>query len=290
VYAASNLDAYDDATDFDSGYKNVAIVDLDARSSDPKYTALQLTGENHCIYLKHTSPPGPPGWSAVAVVAPVCDATTVPPANTSATIPVVPEQPSASATDYPPVARFVEGTNDQTFIGVRCGNVWCIIGASNPGDIARIIHPLAGKREKVRGWHDQQQLADPTSPPMKRSFIASVVPDSSLEKPVALNQWVRAAYITIPQSANVPAIYKTKYGFEKGRTFEVWMYMTDPKEGIARITMSGTGKSVYRRIRRTPLDQYGVPVPATARWGWNPNDEEIWFRCDVGCCIVEVET
>jgi hypothetical protein len=79
------------------------------------------------------------------------------------------------------------------------------------------------------------------------------------------------------------------WGLVGGKNF-LYIQLTSDEEGVAQIT-DPTGKVLRDNIRVIRDDDVskigGRLVPAAARWKWSDTDEQIWVRCDVGCCMVD---
>ena len=308
VFAAPYLNLLTSHTNFDAAYVNVAILDVDPPydpTTLPPYHELNLQ-EHNCIYLKHHDEVVKHYFTAL-IVPPnssnLCP--TDPPEPPGGPLDVAMENNGSNFNDYPPVTRFIEGNGNRTWIGVKCTDRQCIIGKkSNLGSIpptaqsgiAALESPPQGR---VKGWFDDQVLGVPDGTPqfnIHRRIRASLIPDTLLASLhvtphfTAGYQLVGFAYFKDDPKGTK---YETTFGFTKG-TNTVWLRaVITPKPSGADTTwyaqvkdQSGTVTKTDLATKRMDHHQFVTSVPATARWRWADGDEDLWFECDVGCCLI----
>jgi hypothetical protein len=306
VFADARMAAETDHTPYDGGYRNVAIVNVKAGTVPNTYKQLRFITGRNCLYLwhEHEDPNNPNSaaqWRA-AIAPPLISAcvggvlgwkldVTVQDAS------VDPIKFPADPAAYPPVARFVESNGKRPMIGVKCGSAWCVVGAKKLSDIPAPPHEGQGTtvRWTVPGWFDDQTLAEKSTGNLKYSVKLSIVPVDNLEQlgkgEFSKGAFVDVAKIYIPSGTVLPAKYRDKFHFEEGMNTIGVRADLDMGRLVwkARITNSRT--TIYKRdVIWTDMTSLGEPVPGTARWAWNPNDEELWVRCDVGCCMIQPDS
>jgi hypothetical protein len=277
---------------FEDSLINVAVIYVwghDLLAGMP-YSKLHLVEGLNCVFLKHDAS----GWSARVVVAEnyKCRRSSADAATT--VIAVAAEDSTEKAGSIPPVTRFVQDLDKATYLGVRCGALWCNIGAT-PGQVpvsitSSLPNVPAAIREspqiRIKGWFDEQQLAvDDASrtPPLMPGKFAAVVPVPNLGD---LKVWQfgmgyhKVAYVYMSDS--VPK-YVRGFGFTKGWNQIELTGNAISAQWFARIT-DATGRVRTRHVDWTP-HTVGA-IPGTVRWDWLENDEWIWISCDVGCCLI----
>jgi hypothetical protein len=226
---------------------------------------------------------------------------------------------------YPQVARW-QYQDGQYFIGVKCGAAWCQIGsrrstytAFDPPFAARGVD---GRQHRIKGWHDEQNLASVPTGLKPTTTWGVAVPDPALNSHDRIDDfstWRRAGTVMINSDD-----YYEKLNFSKSvpgditaNTIEFRMRRVHQRDrgiypracnlrepsslppGIgttiweARIT-SATGRCrIYSMTRRTPADYQARPkaveidVIGTLRWRWKSNDETVWGKCGQACCEID---
>ncbi len=230
--------------------------------------------------------------------------------------------------DYPPVARWDwDATNGEQYIGIKCGGAWCEIGDRGLVPSAQLpvagTAPRAERRVKlIKGWYDQQHLADDRANDLAPSGITgTIIPDTLLghfNQPGDFARFVHAADVILTKSgtADDPVLvrYGAKFNFGEstvdipnkvflcaGAGCTPMVNETAPacapgNVWSARIVKAATGPgtSVLKCITRMEASDYfvgpvGAPapvilVPGTTRWRWLRDDEGGWMRCMQGCC------
>ena len=193
MFANPWLVNYKDSTEFERDWINVAIIYVSPSGSTAVpdgYAALHLALGENCLFI-HFDAKGPiRRWQAAMVTAKTNEC--VPqggpnePDESQKLFFVAPEQPSDLPEDYPAVPRIHEGKHNSVLLGVRCGNIWCVIGTKNAADIEPPAREEEGagayptRRSHVRGWFDDQRLgvkpADTSKPIVPSDQRGSVVP------------------------------------------------------------------------------------------------------------------
>ena len=240
--------------------------------------------------------------------------------------------PGFKASDYPNAARWDwSSEGNQQYIGIGCDDGWCEVGDSSfkpsPPYPLGATSSEADRVVRVKGWYDEQYLAD-TQPKLHPARVkATVIPHPRLKNHVFPKKtWDTVAYIALDGPS---ALYEEKFGFApaavstslgtmnrveicydrrgscevprfgEGAVFcgnldRVFWWLPLPNMiWWVKYTPAGNGTPKYRCIkRRTHEDAQGQPVdlgaPGTVRWRFINNDETNWFDCREGCCETEV--
>ena len=321
VFAAPRVQTIADHGAFDDAWVNVAIIDV-ARNRPPfgntlaaTYTALNLTLQQNCLYIRHRHTAGSAQWEAV-IGPPRTTASNVRLCNggVGRRIPVAREEPSPNPAHYIGAARFVEGASQRRpMIGVRCGNGFCVAGARSTNDIPTHAHASLtlppNPQWHIKPWFDDQVVGvvGPGGFGIHPGLRASVVPDTALASRTVTqfrSAWIPVATVFIPGNLRLPL--PPKYGFHirpegdtTGFGFTAGLNRIEMRAitigGVehwkARILNSTFPNGFIRVVKRADhlswVQATGIPVPATARFRWLDNDETIWVACDAGCCRVE---
>ena len=325
VLASPALGGYTTAVQFESKWIQVGIVDVEApvTTSLMPYGTLGLRDHN-CMYLQHHSLilGAFEGYDALIVPPDMglyCPV--VPNPSLSQALDVKLDKPySNDEADYPATTRFIEGTGGRTLIGLKCANRWCVIGPRGFRDVPRSAHAevgaLTGKAQgTVKGWFDDQVLGEPdgSAPPgIHRKVRASAIPDPGLgslhvaDFVVGLNeekyQVVGKTYF--PTEPPAHSKYAMEFGFHQDENVvalraEIRTSTTPGKKDtvwFARVTnaKANTRKEDIPTLRTDHhrLTPAGEPVlasvPATMRWRWFDQDEDLWVECDIGCCLIGI--
>jgi hypothetical protein len=244
----------------------------------------------HCLYLRWVKT-APAHWEAYMDPGSSTSATGC--ANTytgnpgARTLPVS-ELPNDETRPLAPSARLMQGRNGKLmYVGVPCAGSWCVIG-TNRADVDE-SHP----DEKAYPWYDFQVLSHKPNPSGKlqsANMPAYVTATDDLLSMTLdrLKTYQHVATVFIP-GRNIPGKYATA-GFIRGENEIYLLVNADGTTGLARVVNKDhpLDKPPAKEIKvsRTPF--VNSDLPAVARWGWRLKDEEIWVRCDVGCCMVEI--
>ncbi len=239
-------------------------------------------------------------------------------------LPVAPPPP-LKPRDIPPVARWDwDKKNRQQYIGIRCGDTWCEVGApgfapSDPADgtaegaefLAAVVPiPKSGVHQAtpdevlrvvaVKGWSDRQRLDLRTED--SRLILADVsgvvFPQPALDS-VAVDAyrstWIPSAYVF------VDATYSAKYPMQAGMNRVDICNGTQSDCSIPAGAKHCTGidpdsqDTWWGRVTPAAGDPYyycvrrrthgGDVIPAAAaRWNWSEADAKTWSRCGTACC------
>jgi hypothetical protein len=140
--------------------------------------------------------------------------------------------PGFHPADYPAVARWDwDPVNQHQYVGIKCGDAWCEIGASGakPFTPSGKYTATSGSGEGVarvlgiKGWYDQQFLAIPGDGGrmIPSAAMGTVIPDPGLDTVTkamfSSGHWVAVAYVAIdPGTAGGAAAtyYKHKFNFD----------------------------------------------------------------------------
>jgi hypothetical protein len=202
--------------------------------------------------------------------------------------------------DYPAAAWWDEGKwskRDQTTFGVRCGTGWCEIGpdgfkpkrvdsnkAERPENDYDI--PKKSRKTRVRGWYDEQWLAE-VGTSLKPGSRAYIVPrDRIHDIPRSRYEagYVELAKIRIFEGKLPLGKRYTDRGLIVGINTLSLTYDAGAKKWFAKIANK---KTEYAGIKVTYQVHDWLP-PERARWDWSDTDDDIWIACDAGCCHVEL--
>lgn len=246
----------------------------------------------HCVYLKAVNTTG---WAAY-VDAGTADSSkgcpnTVTSAPAGQILPVAVLPNDEPSRPLPPSVRLMQGRNGKlVYIGVPCAGSWCVIGTDHP-DIDE-AHP----DDRAFPWYDFQVLSykrDPAAPIESSNLPAYVTADSGLDtlKLAHFQAGFRKVATVLVAGKFIPQKYAAA-GFIRGLN-EVWVSVDiSGTGGEAKVVnrdypITGAPKKTLKVIRHDFSGQSFTP-PAVARWGWNKDDEDIWVRCDAGCCMVQM--
>ena len=286
-----------DDGDYTDTWRLVAVLEVEAGTMPNSYrNNLKIqnsaTTAQYCFYLMKRSAGNNWQASVAGVVANVCQG-----ADGGAKINDVAEEtePSTNKSDFPALVRFDQDQSGKPVIGVTCGEkTWCEIGRPNGvGNRRNPVHNgLANqtKKQKIKAWHDEQELTTDRMPPYHRAVRGSVTPDENLGGYTVLDftdvKGAASAYVYLEAAPPAGSKYAT-WGLQQGNN-TVTLFAQQNAAGDydwwATFTPSaGAGNGVRFRVDQMV---HGIKPPAVARWKWNPADEEIWVSCEQGCCTV----
>lgn len=295
------------------------------------YPTLHIQGKFSCLVVKQTDA-ALEAWMVNVVKEDDCDR----PASALATSDInklavrVPALDASFVPDHvPAVARWDwDDATSKHFIGIRCANAWCEIGAEGFGPSLSYVYaslPTAAAQRNlaVKGWYDEQFLAEyPAGVEQASANRGSVVPTAALEAfkqgAVAVGSWGEVATIHTRASAGS---YKGSFHFVdaaadppdgehvtlslcrgswlscKPSTFRrFWPTSCDldrtETRWYARVTRANGSSKFYCTLFREHKHDGGkaFDIPAVTRWRWRRNDETIWVSCPQGCCEVNADT
>lgn len=288
---------------FDRYWINVAIVIVDAppgATLPPEYQQMQLQPGYNCVFLRYFPEAASYKLEWRAVVIPSAslqcpEQASVLTAKQFTEIATIGDHGSTTPTDFPAVSRFLESRAGTTFIGVRCGNVWCIVGAADRNDFGPPTHEgtpsdKPSKNWKIKGWFDDQHLAVPTagtSGTLVPGPAASIVPMDTLSQIKYFGDWIQVATVVVEGGMNGEYAGSTRtagYRLVAGEN-KLWLHSADNVTFEAFIGNAAPRPTDKRfKVRMTA---HGYFVPGTARWRWNEKDEHLWVACLMGCCLIE---
>jgi hypothetical protein len=248
-------------------------------------------GTSFCLYLRWIS-----GTNWDGLMTPSAGPCPMNPASgATANLQVLAIQNDEPFLDLPESVRLMPAQRGNSgYIGARCADRWCVVGTKIKDYDEK--HP----KKRAHPWYDFNNLGIKTTGPVRPSGkTAYATADENLES-ISI-----ADLQTFQKVANVhfdPGTVPQKYadaGFVAGDN-AVWMKIltpgTQPTSTSPGVMGTGeawiineaypTGKrklNVHRQVFPSGFD-----APPVSRWGWNPLDEDIWVRCDLGCCTVEM--
>jgi len=286
----------------------VAVLSVGPRQTlSQPYTRLQIIPSNtpqlYCVALKKNGGGGAWKGSVDLVTGSSCPS---PSWNLNA------DYQDASGftnpTDLPEfAARFSDDNAGFPSVVVRCLSGWCEIGrgVSGGGGSPRppMTPPGASKENKVKTWSDDQIIGEPKAGGgVKRSGTrASITPAADLGHKTHADYQTGGTTGSTMTGIKVATILlddatpsATKYGLWNlqpgtpggavGAT-DVWMrFFNNTYE--AQFVPAGTTPNpsgTWYVAYQTP---HSIPVPGTARWIWDPQDEGVWVACEQGCCEI----
>lgn len=290
IFASPYLDGFTNVSQIAEQGKPgllVAVVVIEGGAAavlPPTYTKLGLKSGINCLWLAHEpGTPGGPWRGRVSSATPSRECARTQPLSDLSVVRTTHPQ-HGNHVDYPPVGRFSEATGGQPLLGVKCLNAWCEFGP--PGFASRPPQqPSSSRKGRIKGWHDEQQLAVITGAALAPKVRASVIPEEALEQRREADfrsGWVTVATIHLHDDPT-----GTKYfdwGLRQGaNTMElrqvggVWRARITPATG-------GPQRVWPRVIRHVHFD---AVVPATARWRWSSLDDGVWVSCGQACCTTD---
>lgn len=301
IAPAPNLNNHQSDAAFQAGAVLVGFVYV-VPSGTPlpsTYTDLKLNYGYNCLYLRHES-----GTFKAYVVpqAATCGAYTPNPAH-QLNVQAISSAAFPGHPNIPPVARFHEGNKGPSagvpFLGIKCGDKWCLVLPQADNDVvSEWLPPHAGMHNERRtwvvyGWNDAQHLAvrNQGVGGLKRSNMrVSVVAVPNLGEITEADYAQGFQHVaTVFWRGSPTDKYANTWHYGRGhneifirkkpdQSWEAEIRHTRYILGIPWVT-NVTTATVHRR-------DHGAPVPATARFLWTVNDEDLWIGCDDGCCRV----
>jgi hypothetical protein len=248
-------------------------------------------GTTHCLYL---GPSGSQRWNAMFVDCtqnPTDPATRVIDWNNAwssihverVTAASVPNTATLDWDNRPGIQRQI--------MGIRCGSAWCTISGWGPPSLRPIPNPTAAPNRQVRGWHDQQVLALPDGPGRLRpgSAVATLMAEPGIEalREADFNtqQLVARAHFT-----TTDPVYLRKFNLDASGTRENEIRIAREGSNWFAYIRSASGQTAKFNVSREPDPTTPMPwlrdPPGSARWGWLPDDENVWVRCGGACCEI----
>jgi hypothetical protein len=187
------------------------------------------------------------------------------------------------ATGKPVAGRWVD-TGNAYYIGLQCGNYFCVIGVPRAGN------PPAGYNRLWAADSDHQRLAtknaDGLLVPSGLRGTLSVAKVADRDRTATYHdREVPVATVTITgDNANTAWLpYASKWqvavGMFANDTMHVYLRHRGPDPYAGWQSRSGNGP--FQDVRFDKADHSGL---GTMRWRWDPRDETKWIQCPEGCC------
>jgi hypothetical protein len=202
----------------------------------------------------------------------------------------------------PAVARFHEGAKksasaDVILLGTKCAARWCVFSPAQQGAKPRAaahrgLNPQ-WRTWAINGWSDAQRLAIGTAPNLEVSNLtSSVIADTGLANKMWLVANGATHAPTIAQHAATIVMrerpgsttYSTRWHLQQGYN-ELYLWRDASNTWYGEI-QNVVGTTLYRIRIYVEKKHAGTNPPATARFRWNADDEEVWVACEGGCCYV----
>jgi hypothetical protein len=222
----------------------------------------------------------------------------------------------------PAATRWVWSPWDSTqLIGIPCGATWCDVGPHAGPAAVGSAFPQA-----VKGWYDEQYLADYTGSGLAvSSAVGTVFPEQGLD--TRDSAYYSGTFKDVAHVAITAALskYESRYAFGNAAangpissmatialcygdrekcpmpTAPASLHcdiITDQMAGLpltaaikhpwwARVTSPDGSKVNYFCTGYRGLPS-DFKMPAVVRWRWRAKDETVWIPCAQGCCEVDV--
>lgn len=278
------------------------VVVEDAVSMPPEYAALHLTNGTNCVWLRARGADPTAAYEAYVTHVPntePCDhtGTRFGPLD----VVEVSDPRFRFSESYPPVARFDEDRDRRPVLAFKCLVAFCEVGSGlTPAKQRRSkVHPNpvppgTPRQKIIKGWHDEQQLAERAGGMWRGSGIwASIIPDtgiSNYDSVMFENVWVPAARIVIHNP--LPATHKYyAWGLRRGDNFvgvqfdvaaNQWLMGIFPNQFDAPMPGARVPRKRWRVVDR--MLHRDAAVPATARFRFTLADDGVWVPCGNACC------
>lgn len=278
------------------------------------YQSLRLEAGSNCVYLHYAGST----YTAYVVPSPTanpCAGSIAPDQSHALQVTTIQNPspwnapPNASiAANIPAVARFHEAhvpksVTPYTLIGLRCGNKWCVLWPTTTTDQDNPAHQgKHGERRgwSVRGWGDAQHLAQMSAAgAVTRSDIqASILPVDDLasktfaapepgEHPGDAQHVATIYFKNDPTGVYGDGASGDGWHFRKHENeLYIWKDASSPTGWSGEIqNKSFLGMITHHIPVNVEPRHVGTNPPATARFRWSADDEDVWVKCD-GCCYV----
>ncbi len=263
-----------------------AVVFVDPLPNEPMpitYGQLHLKPRVvNCVWLAYDPAAAPNRrWTARVTHVP----TTQPcrPQATAASYPLVVRRSAGLPfADYPPVARFSAASNRQPLLGFKCLAGWCELGPA--GFVS--VSPMTGMTDalgRVKGWHDEQDLAEFDGTRWVPAVHAAIVPVPNVDQlePAAFrNTKVHVATIVLRQDPPVRSKYH-RWGLRAGQNRLV---LSDVGGTWTAFLYPATGGQPTTWAIVDRMKHLDAAVPGTARFRWTQADDGAWVPCGQACC------
>jgi hypothetical protein len=256
------------------------------------YARLKLKKGGNCIYLRRFSHAN---WGGVVTQSEGACGTDVAGFRFNQRVQVEWSGTGGSIDPVPAVARWHQGTDGrEPALGVKCGGMWCIVVPPDHFAVNRPGNPTNAHGLRVRGRFDHQNVGVVRSPRTgsparyEANFTATVFPVENLAQLDASSfrvaGWVHVATVRFPQ-ATAGTHYDAKFGFRQGDN--LIGLRIDPASGNWQAAViDANGNQMKPLAVERPRHDHPAPVPGVARFAWREDDEDLWIRCDQGCCRI----
>ena len=273
-----------------------ALVHVEAPPSTTlptTYKNLHLQPGMNCVYIAYVPGATAPGpwYSRVVHPAPgkACDRNAYNAGTDGGNLPVLRTSiVGMDHKDFPPVARFGEGSLGEPLLGIKCLDAWCEVAPSSAVAYRPPGTTVPGREGKIKGWHDEQILTEQVGGVLKPSSVrAALIPVHGLDNLTEADfqsDWQDVATIEI-KAANPPLGSKYyRWGLRKGKNR--LQVRSVPGKWVARLFPADGSPAVdWNIIDREP--HFDAAVPGTARWRMSILDDGAWVPCGTACCQAE---
>jgi hypothetical protein len=162
------------------------------------------------------------------------------------------------------------------------GNVIRDFDALPPAEQGRLARALTAQKARVPGWFDEQRLATGTRGNLRHTALARIVPYDQLERYRTrdfTDRWLfvavidsDSAYAKLGLAPTTPQGSPNRLDIQFRSRDQLW---------IARMRRPAGDSTLFRVVHDPhPAD----PIPGSARWVWQEDDESAWVMCGAGCC------
>jgi hypothetical protein len=268
-----------------------ALVFVDGQAGDPvpaTYDTLHLrAGMVNCVWLAYQPASSGGAWKASVTHADLerpCR-----PTATGARHPLSVRRrrlPGATAADYPPVARFSAAKDSQPLLGFKCLDAWCELGPM-PGFVPDTpTTNISGPLGQIKGWHDEQDLAEYVGGRWVPRVHAAIVPAPKVDtlKPADFEKGpIPVATVVLSADPRHDSKYY-RWGLRKGRNRVVLSHVGGTWSAKL-LPGNGSAPRPWDFVRQ--MMHMDAVVPGTARFRWTKSDDGVWVPCGQSCCEVE---
>jgi hypothetical protein len=260
-------------------FPSATVVAAVTLVGQPDTKHLGLKPNRNCVLLKGTDSKGNgAAWQAWMV--PIGDADKCPTGNTMAG--GTPLNVFRDSTGPKPTAGRWIDTGSTYYIGLQCGEYFCVIGVPQRG-----ASPT-GYQQGLGAGMDQQRLAKKSGGLLVPSRLMGTI--TALKDKITTDKWgpfrccgmVQVASITIKGNDNqAMQQYKAKWGTTVTPGVPIALHLHHAGPDKTKGWKSKIGGGTPRDVKYLPADHSG---PSTVRWRWSPDDEQTWRQCAEGCC------
>jgi hypothetical protein len=292
LYTAPNLGG--PPGDYKGDGRPVALLsvvpDANYRMLD-SYKEIGVTATTvYCLILRHGGGGTSTAWSAVVIPYPgqgVCPVTgTETPLKGFAYPPALGDEP-------PSVGRLVERPPTRApMIAIRCGRFQCILAATAVTARPPASHDVYGQTDArwyEHSWFDEQHLGEMVDGVLVPGPRASIIPVSDLES-IELKHFKKGfVWVATIHLDKSNATYAKKHlSAGPNQLYLRFEEATGKWWGAIDGDRFDNTKAKWIPAKQTHTIPKTSPFPGVVRWKWSEKDEEIWVRCDYGCCEVDL--